>query len=144
MAVANRDTAMNSDIVTVRSELPTPMDPRAARCLKNPLLGQRVKPVALYPDRILEFPREHNKAEHPEHFPESLFNSSATGSWLHYFLKTPPDVKAGLGIGGLSSRPDTAEKTTLKLAQWKSLYLNWHTAAPSHPGRGEAAWKKFL
>ena len=44
----------------------------------------------------------------------------------------------------LNSRPDTAEKTMLKLAQWKLLYLNWHTAAPSHPGRGEAAWKKFL
>lgn len=96
---------------------------------------------------MLEFPREHNKDEHPEHFPESLFNSSTTCSWLHHFLKSPPgdpDVKAGLGIGGLSSRPDTAEKTMLKLAQWKFLYLNWRTPAPSHHGRGEAAWKKFL
>lgn len=31
-----------------------------------------------------------------------------------------------MGIGGLSSRPDTAEKTMLTLAQWKLLYLNWH------------------
>ena len=30
VAVANRDIAMNSDIVTVRSELPAPMDPRAS------------------------------------------------------------------------------------------------------------------
>ena len=72
---------------------------------------------------MLEFPREHNEAEYPEHFPESLFNSSATQSWLYHFLKSPPDVKAGLGIGGLSSRPDTAEKTMLTLAQWKLLYL---------------------
>ena len=30
MAVAKREIATNLDIVTVRSELPTPMDPRAS------------------------------------------------------------------------------------------------------------------
>ena len=105
---------------------------------KNPLLTLCIKPVALYPDCILEFPREHNKARHPELSPEGLFNSSAMWSWHQHFLKSPPghpDVQASLKTRGLSSRPDTAERTMIKLAKWKFLSLNWHTPAPSHSGR---------